>query len=253
MKSNGKFCRRKEQRFKTRDTDALRCETTVKDEAPRQGTVIDLSPSGLRFLCAGKFQAGQTFSTELISDHSHGTFRGEIRRVEPWTGGQSVLGCQLLDQIPEDVLQDLAREGIVNRRRDPRVDWNQPAKLSWELHQGEIDVEINDCAPGGLKISSDQEFPSDVRVRISIDLEGEQPVLIDARTVWQAQQQNLYVAGVAFTDKGTPDAILPILGQAAMQRVAEVKAASATRRTLVAMTVIIVSAISLWQIGTMAH
>ncbi len=246
-------CRRKERRFKTRDPDALRCDTSVNEEDPRPGTVIDISSRGLRFLCSGQFKVGQSFSTELKTDRSHGTFRGEIRRVQPWTGGKTVLGCQLIDRIPEEVLQNLAREGVVNRRSDERVEWNQPAKMSWELQQGEINVEIKDCSTGGLKIRSPKPIPDDLLVRIRVDMGDDDPLVIDARPVWQVQQDDHCVAGLAFTDFGIPEAVIRFLAQGEAAEQWSPQQSSPFRRCVLVVTAIFVLGVSLWQIGVWAH
>lgn len=207
------LCRRKEPRFKTCDEESLLCDTAVEDIEAVNGAVIDISPSGLRLLCEGNFKVGQELTTELKTDErTHGTYRGVIRRVEPWMGGNSILGCQLLDKIPEEVLESLAQEEVVNRRQDDRVDWGQSAKISWELQPGEFDVEIHDCSPGGMKVSSQTNLPDDLRLRLCIDVGEDEPVVVDAKTVWQQDENDEIVAGLAFTKKELPDAIAEVLG-----------------------------------------
>lgn len=219
------ICRRKERRYKTRDDEVLLCETTVENsnastedaansEPPvhhSDGSVIDISPGGLRLLAFGQFSTGQEFTAELKTDRSHGVYRGIIRRVEPWVGGKVVLGCQLLDKIPEEVLQELSREGVVDRRRDTRVDWDQAAKVSWELRQGELDIQIKDCSPGGLKIFSPEQIPNDKRLRIRVTECDQELMLVEAKAVWQSAQAEGCEAGVAFTKREIPDAVQAIL------------------------------------------
>lgn len=243
--------RRKERRFKTCPGQVLECATVVNEQDVNAGTVIDISPSGLRLLCEGRFQVDQTFSTELKTDRSHGTYRGVIRRVEPWVGGQSILGCQLIDKIPNEVLGTLAMDGIVNRRRDHRVPWNEPAKMSWELHSGEIDIEIHDCSVGGLKISTSYgRIPDDVCLRIRVDGPDDLPMIIDARTVWQVEEKNRVFAGLAFTTREVPDVVAHVLAQQQSTEfeIAE-PARTPRRRNGLAVAVIIVLGIALWQTG----
>ena len=204
-------CRRKERRFKTTEGQVLRCDCVVDDNEPAGGSVVDISPSGLRILTHGVFKVGQEFSTELQTDRSHGTYHGVIRRVVPWVGGQTILGCQLLKKIPEDVLQTLANEGIVNRRRDKRVDWIQPACMTWELEQREVEIEIKDCSRGGMQVLSPQVIPDDVRVRIHVDTGEEALTVISARAAWQRKVDDGYMAGLAFINRQVPEAITKIL------------------------------------------
>ena len=115
------ICVRKERRFKASEENPLHCETALDEGEVRLGTVVDLSSNGIRLLCDGRFEVGQSMCTELTTDRSHGHYYGVIRRVEPWVDGQSILGCSLNDQIPDSVLQDLSNEGVVNRRTDERI------------------------------------------------------------------------------------------------------------------------------------
>ncbi len=251
MHADETLSKRKERRFKTCDGKSLQCDTVVNEDDINHGTVIDISPSGLRLLCEGQFRVGQTISTELRTDRSHGTYRGVIRRVEPWVGGQSILGCQLNDTIPHEILEALAHEGVVNRRRDDRIVWKQPAKMSWELQPGDIDIEIQDCSPDGMKISSRKTIPDDVRVRIHVDIGDQEPMVIDARTAWQLEQQDGCLAGLSFTKREIPEALTRILAEADGTSVAEKKGKrlSLVRRTIWAATAIVVFGLTLLQTG----
>ncbi len=245
------LCNRREPRFKTSDDQPLQCNTKIDEENFIEGAVIDISSGGLRLLCEGSFTVGQTFLTELQTDRSHGSFRGVIRRVEPWKGGQAILGCQLIDRIPAAALERLAQEGSVNRRRDDRVHWAQPAKISWELQAGDVDIEVQDCSPGGLKISSPTAIPDDLRLRICIDMGDDEQLLVDAKSVWQHPQPEGVIAGLAFTKKDVPDAVRRILemDDPREQLAAIEKRRSLLRRGGLAVAGIFVLGVALWQAG----
>tara|TARA_R110002049_G_scaffold2750_2_gene21596 strand:- start:442598 stop:443461 length:864 start_codon:yes stop_codon:yes gene_type:complete len=201
--------RRKEPRFKTEDAERLQCDCFHEDEQPRRGSIIDMSTHGVRFLCNGGFRIGQVVLIELKTDRSFGAFGGIIRRVDPWVGGQTVYGCELIEPLTGDVLETLARERIVNRRNEDRVCWNQPAKMTWELHSGEIDIEIQDCSTGGLKVLSPTTIPDDVRLRIRV--EADEDIVIEAKSVWQVKQDDQCHAGIAFINRHCPDAVAQIV------------------------------------------
>ena len=247
MSEQETICRRKERRFKTSDDQSLLCDTAVHEEDVIQGTVIDISSSGLRLLCEGNFKVGQTFTTELKTDRSHGTYGGVIRRVEPWMGGKFVLGCQLLDTIPDSVLETLSHEGVVNRRRDDRVQWNQAAKISWELQPGETDIQIQDCSPGGLKLSSAVPLPDDLRLRIRVDVSDDEQMVVDAKTIWQREQEDGVQAGLAFTKREIPDAIMHVLGHG--QSETDSGGQPAIRPSLLIAAAVVLLAVSLLQTG----
>lgn len=199
---------RKEPRFKTGDGEKqLHCETTLSVCGLRHGTVIDISRSGIRLLCEGNFEVGQPIFTELTTDRSHGIYQGVIRRVEPWSNGQSILGCSLNDTIPDDVLEELATDGVVNRRAEDRMKIEEKAKMSWQLNNGdEVDVEVKDYSPGGMRITSTVEIPSNVRLRVRFDEHDEDDqVIVEAQAIWLSSAEGDDVeAGVAFTDPKSP-------------------------------------------------
>lgn len=199
-------CRRKEPRYRVRQDIVLGCETQLADEAPRGGMVIDVSTSGLRLLCDGTYEVGTEFEIELRTEQSYGVYRGVIRHVEPWNGGQSVLGCQLNEPISDEVLAQLAAEGIVDRRTDNRIPWDKPAAVSWQLHQGEEEVCIRDYSPGGMRVLSKTALPEGVALRLRIEAETEHSasLVVVANAVWREKIDEQYQAGLAFRDKDAP-------------------------------------------------
>lgn len=161
--------------------------------------MVDLSTSGIRLLCRGDFEIGQTIAFELTTDRSHGIYRGVIRRAEPWVDGQTILGCKLDQPIPDSVLENLSSEGVLDRRNDDRVRLKQKATVRWPLHQGEVDVEVQDYSTGGMKIVSQAPIPDDVRLRVRIDVEDSEQLVIDVKSVWQDDSEEGHVAGVTYT------------------------------------------------------
>ncbi len=207
MADSSQIRKRKEPRFKICEGTTLACDTAVGEGCLRQGSVVDVSSTGMRILCEGRFEVGQSFATELKTDQSHGIYGGVVRRVQPWVAGQSILGCQLSDPIPDEVLEELAEKGIVNRRSDDRTAWDQPASMSWELHPGEIDIHIHDYSSGGMKVYSEHEIPEDVRLRIRVESPGDDDIVVAATTVWKQEDEDGYQAGLAFTNRDAPELI----------------------------------------------
>ncbi len=199
--------KRKEPRFKICDGSTLACDAAVGEKSLSQGSVIDISATGMRLLCKGQFEPGQSFAVELMTNRSHGVYGGKVRRVQPWVGGQTILGCQLDDPIPADVLEDLAGEGVVNRRNDERVVWEHPAQMSWELQPGEIDISIVDYSPGGMKVYSQHEIPENVRLRIRVETPDDDEIVVAATTVWKTEDDQGFQAGLAFTSRDAPEKI----------------------------------------------
>lgn len=208
---------RKEPRFKTGGGEKqLHCETTLSVCGLRRGTVVDISKTGIRLLCEGNFETGQPIFTELTTDRSHGIYQGLIRRVEPWSNGLSILGCSLDDPIPDDVLEELAHDGVVNRRAEDRMKIEEKAKLSWQLQDGEVEVEVKDYSPGGMRIASSVEIPENVQLRVRFDCNNEDDdVIVEAKAIWYSTHGDDLEAGVQFTDAESPHKVSSLVRQKA--------------------------------------
>ena len=204
--------RRKEKRFQV-ESERLRCRTTSDEpgnDHVSEGITVDISPSGMRVLTQGDFQSGQPIRTELLTNRSHGIYRGNIRRVEPWVGGQVILGCSLRDTIPKRVLQELASEGIINRRNDGRFSISHPAKVSWPLSADELDVELQDYSSGGMKVRSCIPIPANVRLRFRFQSSG-QEVIVESKLAWAHHFDGDWVSGVTFTQRDAPSVMAETL------------------------------------------
>ena len=245
---------RKEPRFKTGEGDKqLHCETTLSVCGIRRGTVVDISKSGIRLLCEGAFEVGQPIFTELTTDRSHGIYQGLIRRVEPWNNEMSILGCSLDDPIPEDVLEELAGDGVVNRRAEDRMEIEEKAKVSWQLNNGqEFEVDVKDYSPGGMRLASTIDIPANVRLRVRFDRAGEEPVVVEAKAVWYAWTGKDIEAGVQFTDAESPrrfaSHIRRIAEADAEQRTSTQQPATALRPMYLCAGVALIGLILLWMV-----
>lgn len=195
---------RKDRRYKTSEAHVSRCQTSAEDvsaedgadifvgsveaftqDSISNGTVVDLSTSGIRLLSQGTLQAAQKIRTELLTYRSHGIYRGVVRRVEPEVGGQSILGCSLDDPMAESVLQDLANEGVVSRRAGGRIRLSHAAKSRWPLNVEETEIQIRDYPKGGIKIESPIDVPDGGSLRIEFEADSSEPLSVQASLVWE--------------------------------------------------------------------
>lgn len=210
MATAGTICNRKEPRFRICEGQVLGCVTGITGSSTDQvvpGTVVDISSSGLRILSDGSFEVGMSIETELNSELAPVTYHGTVRRVEPWVGGKSILGCELDRSISAAVLENLAAAGIVNRRADDRVTWDKPASISWELEPGSTPIEIRDYSPGGMRIFSHRQIPPDVRLRVRLVSDSGQEMEVPTTAVWNTNSEHGCHTGLAFTTRGGPTQI----------------------------------------------
>ncbi|MFK8113920.1 MAG: PilZ domain-containing protein [Rubripirellula sp.] len=205
------ICSRKERRYKTNGENLLRCETALESGGLRRGSILDLSATGMRMVCDGKFNVGEVFTVELNTDRSHGMYRGVVRRVDPWVDGKTILGCSLNDVIKEEVLSVLADEGVLDRRSDSRVEMIKEAKVSWQLQPGEVNAELRDCSNGGLRLIAWDPIPQGCRLRVRILHEDNNWIEVEGNSVWRRELDQGAFVGVAFTQKDAPSIVAPLL------------------------------------------
>ena len=210
MSQSDNVCNRKEPRFRVCRDEVFECETTIAEETAGSASLVDVSSNGLRLLCEGQFEVGMAFSTELRTKRSQATYHGVIRNVEPWADTQSMVGCELSEPIPPEVLQELIAEGIVNRRCDDRITWDKPAALSGDQNTEELDVEIRDYSPGGIRLFSQEPIPDNVALKVRVQCSLGDEVVVAATTIWKSQKDDGCHAGLAFTTCDGPHKISEI-------------------------------------------
>ena len=196
---------RKQRRFKTNEAQALACCIEVDGQDGSSGTVIDLSNSGMRLLCSEQCRVGQSICVTMDTDLPTTMFHGEVRYVEPWVGGQTILGCSLTESIGDAVLHKLADEGFLNRRSDPRIEVTHSAQMFWPLHPDRVDIELRDYSNGGLMIHTDVAIPDDKRLRVCISGDDDNDLCVETKLQWKRVSGNGCLAGLAFVHNERPE------------------------------------------------
>ncbi|MDB4749514.1 PilZ domain-containing protein [Rubripirellula sp.] len=203
---------RKQRRFKTNEAQALACRIEVDGNEASSGTVIDLSNSGMRLLGGGQYRVGQEIRVAMDIDLPTDVFHAEVRYVEPWVGGQTILGCSLTESIGDAVLHKLADQGFLNRRSDPRIEVIHPAKMFWPLHPDRVDIEVRDYSNGGLMIHTEVAIPDDKRLRVCIDGVDDNDLCVETKLQWKRLSGDGCLAGLAFVHHDAPQRVARVLG-----------------------------------------
>ena len=203
---------RRQRRFKTDEAQVLACRIELPNEEANAGTVVDLSNNGMRLLSNGQFRVGQQIRVIMETDLPTEEFVGEVRYIEPWVGGQTILGCSLNENIGDDVLHTLADQGFLKRRSDPRIEVTHPAKMFWPLHPDRIDIELRDYSNGGLMIQTDVVIPDDKRLRVCIDCEDDTDSCVETKLQWKRVTDKGCIAGLAFVHGDAPQRVASVLG-----------------------------------------
>ena len=122
----------------------------------------------------------------------------------PGPGETWYLGCALLPTLPVRVLTDLAINGFLQRRRDPRRPIDVSAQMRCEGAAEAADVQIVDFSSGGLRIRSPQQ--AEVGQRLLLQLEDRPDVASSfmAKAAWQLRRDDGYELGCTFVNKEGP-------------------------------------------------
>jgi hypothetical protein len=116
-------------------------------------------------------------------------------RKDPDSDGWHV-GCQIQGSINEDVLEDLAAKGLLDRRNTARHGIKAEAVAQWELCEDRVPVQLLNLSSEGFCLASDE--PTNVGSRLKLKLSddtGESSHEILARSKWQHEFDNGYMIG----------------------------------------------------------
>jgi hypothetical protein len=130
----------------------------------------------------------------------------------PGPGETWYLGCALKPVLPDHVLTDLATNGFLQRRRDPRHPIDVSAEMRCEGTGEASDVRILDFSSGGLRLRSPRQ--AEVGQRLLLQLtEGGDPTSSSfmAKAIWQLQRDDGHEIGCTFVNKDGPHLLHDVL------------------------------------------
>lgn len=111
------------------------------------------------------------------------------------------LGCVLNPKLPEKLLTDLAVNGYVQRRRDPRMPIDLPATMRGEGSLDSVPVRLLDYSTGGFRLTSPHTATTGQRLLLRFG-EGQQTSdLVVAKTMWQARTADGHQIGCTFVNR----------------------------------------------------
>ena len=192
--------RRRETRYTVAKARSIRIAVrrTVEDrEETLKGTLIDLSQGGAKLLVPVSLQFSETVKLKMTIPNLDLTIdvNSEVCWIRPAEDNQWLVGCSFTPKISEDALAQLAAEGIVERRSQPRHSVEMLATACWESEREPFPVVLRDYSANGFCMSSIQ--PGKVGQGVSIDLNtlGESDRDITGKVRWQIEWKGEYLIG----------------------------------------------------------
>lgn len=168
----------------------------TRDSQTVAGTLLDLSPGGAKVLLATPFRFQQAVMLRLECPELslYLCLAARVCWIRP-TGEQWQLGCSFDPPLPDEDLQRLLSEGVLDRRRCQRKRINHGATASWELNSKPTEVTIVDLSGGGFCLHS--PLPAEPAGRLKLQVIGRNDQRIDATATvqWRMQTEEGYLLG----------------------------------------------------------
>lgn len=168
-----------------------------------QAELLDMSRSGLQLSVPTELAFEELVQVHVEND-ALGLNLTETAKVR-WTRENAetkswTVGCDILGEIQEDVLEDLIENGLLDRRYSRRRAVTGDALAQWELSEVKVPVQILNLSSDGFCLASDEPTKIGARLKLTLaDDDGQAPYEILARAKWQHEFENGYLIGCDLT------------------------------------------------------
>ena len=161
--------------------------------------LLDMSRGGLKLSVPVELAIHEIVQLHIASEELQMNMEesAQIRwiRKDPDSDGWHV-GCQIQTIIDEDVLEQLAERGLLDRRNSARQRVNCEALAQWELREDSVPVRLLNLSSEGFCLASDQPTNIGSRIKLTLcDENGASSHEILARSKWQIDFDNGYMIG----------------------------------------------------------
>ena len=139
---------------------------------------------------------------QLRTEHPEHTIllSGEVYWMEPANGDYWWVGCSFDPAIPDEVLEQFAESGILERRQYNREKVKISTVAKWELNSPTARAHIVDYSRGGLCLRSQDKGKPGERLLLEFRLQDGREFLVRATARWQVETEKGYVIGCQFLD-----------------------------------------------------
>jgi hypothetical protein len=164
--------------------------------------LVDISPGGVKLsvsTCPGMQEAVvlKFAAPELDLDL---TVDAQVCWARPASDDDWHLGCALNPRLPERLITDLAMNGYVQRRRDPRLPIDLSADMRCEGSIEPLSVRLLDYSTGGFRVEASGSAAIGQRVLLRFD-DSDESRLVVARTMWHLQTATGHEIGCTFVNR----------------------------------------------------
>lgn len=191
-------------RFGVKDNTQLTVTIEKKDTSSAfiKAELVDLSVGGAKFKASEMIVVNQVLAVkiEAMDPERAIAVSGEVRWVTPAAGDDWTLGCSFDPPIPEQVLREFAKDGILECREHRREPISLRATAQWELQSETAAVWLLNYSRGGFCLLSQSDGRPGERTLLQLEREDGQVVVVPGKTQWQVESQEGFVIGYEFLD-----------------------------------------------------
>jgi c-di-GMP-binding flagellar brake protein YcgR len=200
----------REARFPVVEGKTIRVKIERRGDASAKefdAELIDISHGGVKLSAASCPAIREAVLLRLVLPEIDLDLQVDARVCwsRPGPGELWYLGCALQPSLPDRVLTDLAINGFLQRRRDPRRQVDLGAQMRCEGVPEAVDVRIVDFSSGGLRIRSPQEAEMGQRLLLQLEDGPDATDSFLAKAAWQLRREDGYELGCTFVNKEGPE------------------------------------------------
>ncbi len=119
----------------------------------------------------------------------------EVCWAEPGEDDTWRLGCRFEPELPENLLEQLATGGVLDRRTDSRTPVSLRATACWEHDEARVPVRLQDISAGGFCMACAHISQSDRRLLLHLSRPDGKMESIKARMQWRLKTGDQYLVG----------------------------------------------------------
>lgn len=176
-------------------------EWTSDDQSHQcDACLTDLSASGARLRLSQKVPLHETIEVRLRVGKLAIDFHcaAEVCWLQP-RDGQWVLGCAFECELPEQVLSQLAGNGYLNRRANPRIPIELAVEVKEELGTSQwFEATVDNYSSGGFRLQSKTPVAVGQRVLVQMEDADRRQRTVPGRAHWRADSDDGYAVGCSF-------------------------------------------------------
>ncbi len=198
---------------------AVRVEIRWSDDGEQKsvtGELIDLSRKGAKLSVDGPIPIEQKVNIRFRAAvvELDWLVAARICWTTPSDGDDWYIGCALSEEVPEELMAQFARAGLINRRGSRRRLVSIPAVARCELDGDEgIEVCVKDFSTGGFRIFSPRTRRVGERLLLRVPLADGNSANLAGRILWQVETDDGYMVGCSFLSPGAFDVLDRVAGE----------------------------------------